>query len=40
MTETPTPAKRPSFTVVLIRVLAVEVVVLLLLGVLQSRYPR
>ena len=40
MSEVPTPAKRPSFKVVLIRVLAVEVVVLLLLGVLQSRYPR
>jgi hypothetical protein len=39
MSETP-PANRPSFTVVLIRVLVVEVVVLLLLGVLQSRYPR
>jgi hypothetical protein len=38
--ETPTSKKRPSFTVVLIRVLTVEVVVLLLLGVLQSRYPR
>ena len=40
MTETPPTKKRPSFTVVLIRVLAVEIAVLLLLGVLQSRYPR
>jgi hypothetical protein len=40
VSDAPPPAKRPSFTVVLIRVLAVEIVVLLLLGVLQSRYPR
>jgi hypothetical protein len=40
VSEAPAPKKRPSFTVVLIRVLTVEVVVLLLLGVLQSRYPR
>ncbi len=40
MSDTPPPSGRPSFTVVLVRVLAVEVVVLILLGVLQSRYPR